>query len=61
MAPRLAAWVEKISEDNKKGLRVLHKILEVDGKKRFKKDESSATTKAGFVAKDVYAVPFEEA
>jgi hypothetical protein len=37
--PKIGVWVDRLSEDNKKGLRVLHKILEVDGKKRFKLDQ----------------------
>jgi hypothetical protein len=38
MVPKLYAWAEKLNEDNKKGLRIIHKVVEVEGKKRFKVD-----------------------
>jgi hypothetical protein len=59
--PKIQVWLEKLTEDNKKGLRVLHKIMEVDGKKRFKLDAPSGETKQELLIKDVYSVPFEEA
>ena len=39
LVQKLVPWVEKLSEENKKGLRVINKIMEVDGKKRFKKED----------------------
>ena len=35
---KLQSWTVRISDDSKKGLRVIHKIMEVEGKKRFKLD-----------------------
>jgi len=57
----MSIWLEKLNEDNKKGLRVLHKIMEVDGKKRFKVDAPTGDQKQEILIKDVYSVPFEEA
>jgi len=36
-APKLLQWVAELSEDNKKGLRVLKTILELRGEKRFRR------------------------
>ena len=36
---KLNAWISTLSEDNKKGLRVIKKVLEVEGKKKFKMDD----------------------
>lgn len=58
---RLAPWLEKLSEDNKKGLRLMSKVMEVDGKKRFKKDDHGHQLKHDMLVKDVYAVPIEDA
>lgn len=64
---KVGTWLEKISEDSKKGLRVIHKIIEVDGKKRFKLDGFSGTgqhlrgTSQEMSLKDVYNVPYNEA
>ena len=54
-------WVERISEDNKKGLRVIQKVLEVDGKKKFKKDPESNKNGKELLIKDVFNIPFEQA
>ena len=51
--PRLATWLEKISEENKKGLRVIHKVLEVDGKKRFNIDGAGHDQRQDLLLKDV--------
>jgi hypothetical protein len=40
LAEQCSKWIVKISEENKKGLKVIQKVIVVDGKKRFKKDES---------------------
>jgi hypothetical protein len=58
---KLLPWIDKISEENKKGLRVINKILEVDGKKRFKKEEHGHQLKHDLLVKDVYAIPYEDA
>lgn len=39
LVQKLIPWLDKLSEENKKGLRVINKIMEVDGKKRFKKED----------------------
>jgi hypothetical protein len=39
LVQKLMPWLDKLSEENKKGLRVINKIMEVDGKKRFKKED----------------------
>jgi len=59
-------WLEKISEDNKKGLRVISKIMEVDGRKRFKLDglavaAKNAAAPRDLSLKDVQTVPIGEA
>jgi len=36
-ATKLLQWVAELSEDNKKGLRVLKTILELRGEKRFRR------------------------
>lgn len=61
MMGKLHTWIERISEDNKKGLRVLHKVLEVDGKKRFKLDGAVKDARGDLSLKEVYSVPYEEA
>jgi hypothetical protein len=61
MLVKLHTWIEKISEDNKKGLRVIHKILEVDGKKRFKPDGTVKDGRTDLLMKDVNSVPIEDA
>jgi hypothetical protein len=40
LVQKLIPWLDKLSEENKKGLRVINKIMEVDGKKRFKKEDN---------------------
>lgn len=59
-------WLERISEDNKKGLRVISKIMEVDGRKRFKLDglavaANNTAAPRDLSLKDVYNVPYDEA
>lgn len=54
----LSNWVERISDDNKKGLRVIQKVLEVDGKKKFKKDNENTHNKE-LLIKDVFSIPYE--
>jgi hypothetical protein len=61
LEPKLLLWVDKISEENKRGLRVLNKVLEVDGKKKFKKEDHGNQLKHDLIVKDVYAIPFEDA
>lgn len=56
----LSEWVERINDDNKKGLRVIQKVLEVDGKKKFKKDNETTQNKE-LLIKDVFSIPFEQA
>jgi hypothetical protein len=46
-------WLEKISEDNKKGLRVISKIMEVDGRKRFKLDGLAVAAKNAAAPRDL--------
>ena len=40
LASKLSPWLDKLTEENKKGLRLINKVMEVDGKKRFKKDDN---------------------
>lgn len=40
LASKLSPWLDKLTEENKKGLRLIKKVMEVDGKKRFKKDDN---------------------
>ncbi len=51
-------WVERLSDENKKGLRVIQKVLEVDGKKKFKKDTETTQNKE-LLIKDVFSIPYE--
>jgi hypothetical protein len=57
---QLSEWVERLSEDNKKGLRVIQKVLEVNGDKKFKKDPENNKNKE-LLIKDVFSVPYEQA
>jgi len=40
-APKLLQWVAELSEENKKGLRVLKTILELKGEKRFRRQKGA--------------------
>jgi hypothetical protein len=55
---QLSEWVERLSEDNKKGLRVIQKVLEVNGDKKFKKDPENNKNKE-LLIKDVFSVPYD--
>lgn len=43
-APKLLQWVAELSEDNKKGLRVLKTILELRGEKRFRRQPKNGAS-----------------
>jgi len=53
---KLFKWVDTISEQNKKGLRVMRTILEVKGDKKFKYKNSSIET----MSKDEVLKAFSE-
>jgi len=55
---QLSEWVERLSEDNKKGLRVIQKVLDVNGDKKFKKDPENNKNKE-LLIKDVLSVPYD--
>jgi hypothetical protein len=47
-------WLEKISEENKKGLRIIQKVVEVEGRKRFRREDGAQDPqKKALTAKDV--------
>jgi len=43
-APKLLQWVAELTEENKKGLRVLKTILELKGEKRFRRQRHGNST-----------------
>ena len=57
---RLHNWIEKIPEESKKGLRIIQKILDVDGKKRFKLEGTVQQIRELSIS-EVNSIPFEEA